>query len=162
MNDELNFNASEVEVYDTGEAIDMIEVTLEKFLDTANVNMVYGEPVQNGDTTIIPCAETFTALGFGAGAGGGSSARKEEEAGTQAETRSIQPARDSGGGGGGGGGGRTFARPVAVIVASPEGVRVEPVVDVTKVALAAFTTAGFMAGMVARMMRARRPMRIEE
>jgi hypothetical protein len=45
---------------------------------------------------------------------------------------------------------------VAVIVASPEGVRVQEVVDPTKIALAALTAAGFMIGMMARMMRPRR------
>jgi uncharacterized spore protein YtfJ len=54
---------------------------------------------------------------------------------------------------GGGGGGRVFSRPVAVIVASPEGVRIEPVVDPTKIVLAALTTVGFMAGMFARMFK---------
>jgi uncharacterized spore protein YtfJ len=56
---------------------------------------------------------------------------------------------------GGGGGGRVFSRPVAVIIAAPEGVRVEPVVDVTKIGLAALTAAGFMFGMWMRMTRPR-------
>jgi hypothetical protein len=51
-----------------------------------------------------------------------------------------------------------FSRPVAVIIASPEGVRVEPVVDVTKIALAALTAAGFMVGMLLRMNRPRKNM----
>jgi hypothetical protein len=42
---------------------------------------------------------------------------------------------------------------VAVIVASPSGVQVQPVIDVTKVALAALTAAGFMVGMMLRMLR---------
>jgi len=49
-----------------------------------------------------------------------------------------------GGGGGGGGGGKTLARSVAVIVSSPEGVEIRPVIDVTKIALAALTAAGFV------------------
>jgi len=48
-----------------------------------------------------------------------------------------------------------FSRPVAVIIAAPEGVRVEPVVDVTKIGLAALTAAGFMFGMWMRMARPR-------
>jgi len=58
-----------------------------------------------------------------------------------------------GGGGGGGGGGQTLSRPVAVIIASPDGVRVEPVADRTKVLMAAITAAGFVAGMFFRMSR---------
>ncbi len=42
--------------------------------------------------------------------------------------------------GGGGGGGSTMARPVAVISVNPHGVKVTPVVDVTKIWLAFFST----------------------
>ena len=58
-----------------------------------------------------------------------------------------------GGGGGGGGGGKTLSRPVAVVIASPEGVRVEPVYDITKIYMAAITAAGFMLAMLVRFMR---------
>jgi uncharacterized spore protein YtfJ len=58
-----------------------------------------------------------------------------------------------GGAGGGVGGGRTLSRPVAVIIASPEGVRVEPIADRTKVIMAAITAAGFVASMLFRMTR---------
>lgn len=49
--------------------------------------------------------------------------------------------------GGGGGGGVTWSRPVAAVIITPTGVRVEPVVDATKIALTFFTTLGaiFMA-----------------
>ena len=58
---------------------------------------------------------------------------------------------DSGGGSGIGGGGGSAGRPVATIIIGPEGVQVEPVVDVTKIALAVFTTAGAMLLMLGRM-----------
>ena len=54
---------------------------------------------------------------------------------------------------GGVSGGRVLSRPVAVVIASPEGVRVEPVFDPTKIALAAITAAGFILSMLFRMMR---------
>jgi hypothetical protein len=57
---------------------------------------------------------------------------------------------------GGGGGGRTLARPVAIIIMDAEGVRVEPVVDPTKIALAALTTAGFMTATLFGFFRPRR------
>jgi uncharacterized spore protein YtfJ len=63
------------------------------------------------------------------------------------------PTQNSGGGGGGGGGGRVLSRPVAIIIASPDNVRVEPVVDVTKISLAALTAGGFILGMLLRMLR---------
>jgi uncharacterized spore protein YtfJ len=46
-----------------------------------------------------------------------------------------------------------LSRPVAVVVVSPEGVRVEPVADRTKVIMAAITAVGFVAGMFLRMSR---------
>jgi hypothetical protein len=46
---------------------------------------------------------------------------------------------------------------VAAIVISPAGVRVEPIVDVTKIALAVFTTLGFMTAMIARMWNTKPP-----
>lgn len=113
----------------------VVEDTLDKFIATADVEVVYGEPIQHGETVIVPTAEVLAGLGFGLGYGSGSS---EDEGST-------------GRGGGGGGGGRVLSRPVAVVVASPEGVRVEPVVDVTKIGLAALTAAGFMFGMLMRM-----------
>ena len=47
-------------------------------------------------------------------------------------------------GGGGGGGGGSMGRPVAAIVISRDGVEVKPVLDVTKVSLAALTAFGGM------------------
>lgn len=116
-----------------------VERMMDKFLASASVEAVYGSPVQHGEQLIIPSAEILTGAGFGTGVGYGG----EENSG-------------SGGGGGGGGGGRVLSRPVAVIISGPDGVRVEPVVDVTKVALAMFTALGFMAGMAMRMRRPRR------
>lgn len=133
-----DFNVS-IEAVDSQQAIDLIQQTLEDFLATADVTSVYGEPVRTGDTVVIPAAETLAVLGFGAGYGSGSG--DEDNPG-------------QGSGGGGGGGGRTFSRPVAVIIASPDGVRVKPIYDLTKVVLATLTTLGFM---LAFFMRLRRP-----
>jgi Sporulation protein YtfJ (Spore_YtfJ) len=116
---------------DGAPALAAAEVTLGRFLATADVHKVFGEAVVHGDTTIIPAAEVAAAFGMGVGSG-----------------RGGDPSGD-GGGGGGGGGGTTFARPVAVIVATPAGVRVEPVFDWSKLGLAAFTAAGFaLAGLL--------------
>jgi len=112
---------------------------LEKFMETARVEAVVGTPIQHGDSLAIPTAEVLNAMGFGMGAG---RAKDEDMA-------------NAGGGSGGGGGGRVLARPVAVIVMSPTGVRVEPVVDVTKLALAALTAGGFIGAMLWRMSRSR-------
>ena len=113
--------------------------TMEEFLATADVSVVYGEPIQHEDTLIIPTAEVLAGLGFGFGSGSGNSPEGTDQ----------KPAEGSGFGGGGGG--RVLSRPVAVVVASPEGVRVEPVIDITKIALAGLTALGFMVGMMFRM-----------
>ncbi len=129
----------EIKENQPGEAgLEMYQETMEEFLAAADVRVVYGEPIQHEDTMIIPTAEVLCGLGFGVGSGSGTSTDNPEK-----------PAQGSGSGGGGGG--RILSRPVAVVVASPEGVRVEPVVDVTKIALAALTAFGFMVGMMFRM-----------
>ena len=133
-----------MEFYPSDPSIMAIEDTLDTFLAAASVEAVFGEPAQHGDSLIIPMAEVLSAVGFGMGSGYGKSPSSEAE-----ELDSSQ--LNIGSGGGGGGGGRVFARPVGVIIASPEGVRVEPVVDVTKIALAALTAAGFMTTMLVRM-----------
>ncbi len=118
--------------------LEMYQSTMEEFLAAADVRVVYGEPILHDDTMIIPTAEVLCGLGFGVGSGSGTSTDNPDK-----------PAQGSGSGGGGGG--RILSRPVAVVVASPEGVRVEPVVDITKIALAGLTALGFMVGMMFRM-----------
>lgn len=146
MDEEASFNPNEADLGITA-SVEAVENTFDKFLDTANVSRVYGEPIYHGDTAIIPAAEVLTGLGFGTGYGFGSGS--DEEGGDTGK----------GGAGGGGGGGRTLARPVAVVVASPEGVRVQEVVDPTKIALAALTAGGFMMGMLMRLISPRRALR---
>jgi uncharacterized spore protein YtfJ len=133
MADEMNTNITE----ESG--LDVFQNTMEEFLAAADVQVVYGEPIEHEDTMIIPTAEVLCGLGFGLGSGSGTSADQNPDKPSQ------------GSGSGGGGGGRILSRPVAVIVSSPEGVRVEPVVDITKIALAALTAMGFMVGMMFRM-----------
>lgn len=139
LNDDdlLMMDEDEDELTVDEQAMFAVENTIDRFMSSAGVEAVYGEPVERGDTLIIPAAEVGAVLGFGVGSG-----YSTEEKG--------------GAGSGGGGGGWNFSRPVAVIVASPEGVRVEPVIDVTKVGIAALTTFGFMAALVLRMLRPRR------
>jgi len=146
MNEEKPTQISEQDLVseESGDAFDIIQDTFEDFFDAANVNSVYGPPVKDGDTVIVPAAEVFAVVGFGVGSGYGTSSNREGEEGSGV---------DEGGGGGGGGGGRVLSRPAAVIISSPEGVRVEPVIDLTKIALAALTAAGFMASMLMRMKR---------
>src|SRR5450759_4315383 len=115
---------------------DRVSRVMERLLEAADVTKVYGEPIAHGEALLIPAAEVVVSAGFGMGSGGGVSFQEQGQ--------------KSRGTGGGGGGGKTLARSVAVIVASPDGVVIRPVVDFTKIALAALTAAGFVmaAGLV--------------
>lgn len=125
---------SESKVEKTEEAApDRAAQVMEKLIAAGDVSRVYGLPISKGDTLIIPAAEVLTIAGFGMGGGSGT-----------ASDADGKPRH--GKGGGGGGGGRTLARSVAVIVASPAGVEVKPILDLTKIALAALTAAGFVWG----------------
>lgn len=118
---------------------------LDRFLDAGTVDAVYGEPVVHDGRMIIPSAEIISAFGIGYGGGGGSAMPDKEESAAGIKEPNY------GGGGGAGGGGKIFSRPVAVVIADENGVRVEPVFDITKIGMAALTAFGFMAAMYFRM-----------
>jgi uncharacterized spore protein YtfJ len=101
---------------------------LERLIAVAHADSVYSKPVVVGDYTVITASELSIGMGFGFGGGGGSSPSEVEG-----------EKSDQGFGGGGGGGGGSTARPVAVIEIGPNGVKVEPIVDPTKISLALFT-----------------------
>lgn len=113
-----------------------------RLFNVTRPDAVYSQPITVGDHTIITASEYTAGMGVGYGGGGGTGPNQEE---------SDEGA--GGFGGGGGGGGTTMARPVATIIISPSGVRVEPIVDVTKIAITMFTALGAMA-MALRKMRA--------
>ena len=80
-----------------------------------SAGLVYGPPVTVGDRVIVSAATVERAGGYGFGRGEDTTA--------------------GGLGAGGGGGGYAAGRPVAVIEVGPEGVRVKPVLDFTKIGL---------------------------
>ena len=135
---------------------------LEKFVETARPSSVFAPPITAGEYTVITASEVYAGMGIGFGGGGGSGPAGdddedeefEEPIGDQPPTEEA-PASEmptgSGVGYGGGGGGATMGRPVAAITIGPNGVEVEPIVDVTKIAIAFFTTFGAMALMFSRM-----------
>lgn len=105
---------------------------ISQLVSNASVETVFGRPIERDGATIIPCSEI--AVGFGMGSGTG----PVDERGNPT-------------GGGSGGGGGSQGRPIAVIVMSQEGVRIEPILDLTKVALAGITTGAFMLLWIGRM-----------
>lgn len=115
-----------------------------RLFDVARTDAVYGEPLTRGDATVIVASEL--AVGMGVGFGGG-------EGG--------DPDGENGSGGGGGGGGYAFGRPVAVVAIDAQGVRVTPVFDLTKVAIAGITALGAMFIAYRQMQRAANGMRAD-
>lgn len=114
-----------------------------RLFDVVKSANVFGEPVTVEDHTVITASEFSVGMGAGWGGGGGFGPDDEDAA-------------EGGGGGiggGGGGGGSSMARPVAAIIMGPQGVRVEPIVDPTKIAIAFFTT---FFGMMIALAKARR------
>jgi uncharacterized spore protein YtfJ len=102
-----------------------VEQVLNRLVSNATVDSVFGRPIERDGATIIPCSEIMVGFGMGNGTG------PVDERGNVT-------------GQGGGGGGGSQGRPIAVIVMTKEGVRVEPVLDLTKVVLASMTTGAFM------------------
>lgn len=102
---------------------------IERLTDIAEPGVIFSPPLTIGDQVVITASELLIGLGAGFAAGGGADPEHPGAGGS---------------GGGGGGGGSSFGRPVAVISVGPQGVKVEPVVDVTKIAITFFTAFGAM------------------
>jgi uncharacterized spore protein YtfJ len=144
-------------VADPQAARDMSEEFLEKIFGAAQPGTVFSAPVVSGNYTIITASEVTAAGGFGFGYGSGSvpgdtSATQTGEAGAVATSQD-----GAGSGGGGGGGGGSSGRPVAAIVVGPDGVKIEPVIDVTKIGLAAIGAWLSIALLLLRRSRATKP-----
>ena len=88
------------------EAGDLIKGTIDELDRVLDAKQVVGEPMTFGSTTVVPLVSM--GFGFGAGGGGGSSPKGEQ-------------------GGGGGGGGAGGVKPIAILVISEQGVRLEPI-----------------------------------
>jgi uncharacterized spore protein YtfJ len=114
-----------------------IEQVMSQLVTNTSVNTVFGAPVEREGAVVIPCAEITVGMGMGTGSG------------------PVDAQGNSTGSGGGGGGG-TRGRPIAAVVITNEGVRVEPIMDITKVALAGLSTAAFILLWFGRLIRADR------
>jgi uncharacterized spore protein YtfJ len=101
------------------------ERPVERIWAAAQPGAVYSAPVTVGDYTIITASEVFAAGGYGVDDGKGS-----------------------------GGGGVSRGRPVATIIVGPDGVKIQPVVDATRVALGVM--AAICAGVLAARLHARK------
>ncbi|HLH62455.1 MAG TPA: spore germination protein GerW family protein [Ktedonobacteraceae bacterium] len=111
-----------------------IEQALNQLVSAAKADAVFGQPVERGNATVIPCSEVSVGMGLGSGSG------------------PIDEKGNSMGGGYGMGGGAN-GRPIAAIIITGEDVRVEPIMDMTKVVLAALSTGAFMLFWLGRLSR---------
>jgi len=143
-----------------GEAVSLIDRAgeqaskmVEKIFAAAQPGAVFGQPVDAGSYTLITASEVTSGGGFGVGMGRGPAPKPDAKQSPPAEVASSAGKLSFGGSGFGGGGG-SMGRPVAIIAIGPSGVTVRPVVDVTKVVLAALTAAAAMLGLRRAMRRA--------
>jgi uncharacterized spore protein YtfJ len=104
------------------------------FTEMAKAEAAVGPAQSAGGHTLVPLASVSVQAGFGLGFGGGGGGEAKYGGG-------------GGSAGGSGGGGRTSTRVIAVADISEDGVRVQPVPDVTALAL------GVMALIGLRMLR---------
>ena len=115
---------------------------IEKMVDGLGVGAVFGEPIREDGMTVVPVAEVRFAFGYGYGSGRG---RGEE-------TEGGPSTAEEGSGGGSGAGGRASAKGYVRI--SADEVRFEPVLDVTRLALAGIALAAWSVFWISRTMRA--------
>ncbi|HZO72512.1 MAG TPA: spore germination protein GerW family protein [Ktedonobacteraceae bacterium] len=122
-------------------ATSSVTQVMDHLTETAKVEAVFGQPIEHNGIVVIPCSEVSVGLGMGFGSGPAVASNAE--------------GKQSTGSGGGGGGGAT-GRPIAIIIMSKDGVRVQPVVDATKVVLTTFATLTFILLWIGRLLGDRR------
>jgi uncharacterized spore protein YtfJ len=107
-----------------------IERVLDRVLTAADVRRVYGEPIRQGDRTIVPVAQVQTRFGFGGGSGKGPDEKS--------------------GGEGGGGGGSIAVRPLGYLEITAAETKFVPIVDTTRIAVIGTMFAGLVALSIVR------------
>jgi uncharacterized spore protein YtfJ len=111
-----------------------VEQIMSQLVNVARADAVFGQPMERGNAVVIPCSEVSVGLGLGSGSG-------------PIDEKGIST------GGGYGAGGSARGRPIAAIIITQEGARVEPIMDMTKIALAALSTGAFMLFWLGRLSR---------
>ena len=121
-------------------SVERVNSQVDEMVHRMNATAVFGEPVQQGDVTLIPVASVTYGFGTGQGWGRG----KSEDAPAEAPM---------GEGGGGGGGGAGMARPLGFIRIDEKGARWEPTMDMTRVSVGGMLLAGWIVFWVMKMIR---------
>ncbi len=117
----------------------IVNELVERIRGSAKVEVVFGEPREIGEKTIVPVAAV--AYGFGAGAGAGTGGRPGDDGA-------------SGSGSGSGGGGGVRVQPIGVLEVTADDTRLVPVLDWTRIITTGLTFFGIW--MIVRALRGRR------
>jgi uncharacterized spore protein YtfJ len=122
--------------------------TVADLRDRATVNAVFSAPVTVQGRTVIPVAK----IGYAFGLAGGHIGEAEQETTDTLTDEATGEAMDEGKGDtkGSTGLGGVRAHPMAIIEVTPEGIRVEPIVDEQKLSLAGAMLAGWSVFWLAR------------
>jgi uncharacterized spore protein YtfJ len=112
---------------------------IEQLFEKLKVDAVFGKPVQEGETTIIPVADVAVGFGFGSGI----SPAAEDDDGEDADSDKSE---------GGGAGGKATAR--GYIKITPEGVDFVSTLDEGRVAMAGIALSAWAVFWVAMTIRA--------
>lgn len=107
-----------------------VERVLDRVLTVSDVRRVYGEPIREGNRTIVPVAQVQTRFGFGGGSGSGPDEKS--------------------GGEGGGGGGTIAVRPLGYLEITEATTKFVPIVDTTRLAVIGTVVAGLVALFIVR------------
>jgi uncharacterized spore protein YtfJ len=111
---------------------------IEQLFEKLKVDAVFGEPIKEGDVTLIPVADVGVGFGFGSGQNPAAAAEGGEAESSQ--------------GMGGGGGGK--ASPRGYIKITPDGVTFESTMDENRVALAGIAMTAWAVFWIAAAIRA--------
>jgi len=115
---------------------------IEEMLERLTVAATFGEPMKEGEVTLIPVASVAYGFGYGYGSGRGHEA---DEAGVEAEK---SEAHGAGGGGGG------MARPLGFIRVDANGAQYEPMMDMTRISIAGILLSAWSVFWIAKTIRA--------
>jgi uncharacterized spore protein YtfJ len=102
---------------------------IERIFRAMRPDVVFGSPVVSGAYTVITASEIAAGGGFGIGE---RMVPRSQPDTTNVERPSRRPGLPMFGWGGGGG---ATGRPVALVIIGPDGVKIEPVVDVTRIVM---------------------------
>lgn len=109
---------------------------IEQLVNKIGADTVFGTPTTENGTMIIPVAQAEFGFGYGGGYGHSPTSEQNSDNGSDGTHDAAE-----GGGGGGGGGGR--ATPRGYIRVSSDEVTYDPIVDETRVPMAALLLAAW-------------------